>query len=214
MVKRLYNPPRTTPREEKHRDTEKQTLQLSRHSDHVLWIFFFFVSLMCAHPLSCIRRRCCGCMCRPCHLVAPTGSANAMVRVTSRQFALHLLFLFLEKKKSMISSLAASSTYGLTPSCLFFFLLLLLLLGFFFFSENKLFLWLYLTALNCCCPGCFYYYYHDYNFTFEVWVWGGAMGAMSKTLKEAVKQPPRWNISILSYLKITGVRFSFFFFFF
>lgn len=136
MVKRLYNPPRTTPREEKHRDTEKQTLQLSRHSDHVLWIFFFFVSLMCAHPLSCIRRRCCGCMCRPCHLVAPTGSANAMVRVTSRQFALHLLFLFLEKKKAWFLRWQRLLHMGsLHPAC-FFFCYYYYCWGFFFQKTN------------------------------------------------------------------------------
>lgn len=44
------------------------------------------------------------------------------------------------------------SAYGLPPSCCCFHHLLL-------FSRSVLFLWLYLTALNCCSPGCFSFFF-------------------------------------------------------
>lgn len=57
-----------------------------------------------------------GCCVPPCHLVAPSGSANATVWVTLRQFApRRLIFL-----KNVLSSLAASLHMGsLHPAVVF-----------------------------------------------------------------------------------------------
>lgn len=79
----------------------------------------------------------------PCHLVAPTGFASEQVWVTLRQFAPHCLIFFFSKTLFFTGS---ASAYGLTTSCCCFHHYCC------FFS---LYLWLYLTALNCCSPGCF-----------------------------------------------------------
>lgn len=85
----------------------------------------------------------------PCHLVAPTGFANATVWVTLRQFAPHrLIFFFFSKKRYFFTG--SVSAYGLTPSCCCFHHYCCFVFFVFF-----LFFWLYLTALNCCSPGCF-----------------------------------------------------------
>lgn len=135
----------------------------------------------------------------PRHLVAPTGSANATAWVTLRRFAPHrLIFLF------SISSLAASLHMGsLHPAVVFIITAV--------FSV-VLFLWLYLTALNCCSPGCFNYYYFilflKCEYGVELWEW-------CQLLIDAVKQPPWQDISIFScaYLKTNEcVLFSFFFY--
>lgn len=79
-----------------HRDTERS------HSD----------LCMCTPPLMCMWWV--GWLyVLPCHLVAPTGFANATVWVTLRQFAPHcLIFLFFPPLGTFISSLAASPHMG------------------------------------------------------------------------------------------------------
>lgn len=116
----------------------------------------------------------------PCHLVAPTGSANATVWVTLRQFAPHR-FIFVSKCYFFTGSVSA---YGLPPSCCCFhhyccfFFVVVVVLSFFL---PVLFLWLYLTALNCCSPGCYLILFFK-----SVSVWGGLAGVMLNT-QDAVK---------------------------
>lgn len=71
---------------------------------------------VCLPPLMCMWWAGCSYV-PPCHLVAPTGSANATVWVTLRQFAPHrLVFL----SRNVISSLAASLHMGsLHPAVVF-----------------------------------------------------------------------------------------------
>lgn len=86
-----------------------------------------------------------------CHLVAPTGFAKATVWVTLRQFAPHLLFFFSFAKRHFFTG--SVSTYGLTPSCCCFHHYCWFIFYFYLFF---LVFWLYLTALNCCSPGCIF----------------------------------------------------------
>lgn len=156
------------------------------------WIF------VCAHPHWCTRTRWGGRTCRPViwwHLRAlPThqfGGHYGSLRCV-------VIFSFSQKK-------AASLYTGCFPSSLLFS---------FFWFFSVLFLWLYLTALNCCSPGCFYYYY--YFVLFLKCECGVVVGAMSNAQRRCETTTLTRHLHLkLCLLENKGVRnfFSFLFLF-